>query len=298
VANSVSQRRALLEEIREQVQGSATQEPGGTAPADVQDQIDSAQSDLNDAAQQIPVVDNAPEEPVVAPPPPEGSVRSTQVTVTGTGAGATGTVREDAAALAASEVARDAGLETVRFGEADADSVFRFTDSGNGFVTVTRYDVTAGELTETGSETVALQNFRNGSMAGGASETLSFGRLGLQVDIGTDYTPGDLNRVDVRVQTPETGGGEAPVSVADTSSDETGIETGYTLEADVTQQLAALIDLADRLTTEAQTSERYANQDFASALNEIAAAGPAALGIDSQSFERQLRAALLTTLTD
>jgi hypothetical protein len=213
--------------------------------------------------------------------------------ITGTGAGADGILQEDAVALSQSEVAQDAGLTDVRLAESGANAVFRLEDSGNGFVTATRYEVTEEGLVMTDSQMVALRNFRNGGMVDGASETLDFDRLGLQLGIGTDYTPGDLNRVEVGIQTPESDGAIAPRSAGSAVTATTNTES----EADdaaaaVTQQLAALVDLAERLATEAQSAEQIANQDVAAALREIAAAGPAGLEIDTQTFERQLRAAL------
>ena len=139
---------------------------------------------------------------------------------------------------------------------------------------------------------IALRNFRNGGMVDGAGETLNFDRLGLQMDIGTDYTPGDLNRVEVGIQTPVSDQAMAtqPVDTSVAATDT--VDEASDAAATVRLQLAALVDLADRLAAESETSEQLANQDVASALREIAAAGPAELEIDTQTLERQLRAAL------
>lgn len=229
-----------------------------------------------------------------------GQAPAAQVQVRETAVGPTGTVTEEEVALAQSQTARESGVQDVRLNEAGADAVFRFQDSGSGTVTVTRYNRTADGLEEAGSQTVALSNFRNGQMTPGASETLNFDRLGLQVDINQDYAAGDLNRVDVAVQTPEADRAEPSADTGTATVATSGEPAAMALDistqsgaAAAASQLDQTIASTEGLAAETRTAETNQRQNVASAFREIASEGLAGLNIDTQTFERQVRATLL-----
>ena len=295
VIRRIREIRIQIRELRAAAQEAVETNTPAAETEGLPEQVEAIEAELDEL--EVPQGGQTTSEDPATTPSPAGGVQTTQVSITGSGAGVRGLTQENEVGLSASEIARDAGVEDVRLTGRGADAVFRFEDTGNGMVTATRYNVTEDGLVEAGTQTVALRNFQSGAMVDGASETLDFGRLGLHVDLGEDYTPGDLHRVDMRVQTPETGqatvAGESAAPEATTVGISALALDDAAAAAAVTRQLGALAYLADRLTSEAQTAESNAMQDVTRALGDIAQIGLADLDIDTQTLERQIRAAVL-----
>jgi hypothetical protein len=301
VIRRISEIRIRIRELRAAAQEAIETNTPASETEGLPEQVEAIEEELGEleapSGGQTTGGQTTSEESPATAPTPAGAVQMTQVSITGSGAGVRGLTQENEVGLSASEIARDAGVEDVRLAGRGADAVFRFEDTGNGMVTATRYDVTEDGLVESGTQTVALRNFQSGAMVDGASETLDFGRLGLHVDLGEDYTPGDLHRVDMRVQTPDAGQearADEPAASAPTTDGISALgPDGAAAAAAVTRQLGALAYLADRLTSEAQAAESNAMQDVTRALGDIAQIGLADLDIDTQTLERQIRAAVL-----
>ncbi len=136
----------------------------------------------------------------------------TQTTVTQTGAGGggagsgitiTGSVRdtggeaaENRVAVEGSNVAGERGVAGVRIDDPDEGATFRFEDLGNGQVRATRYETVDGEEVAAGSQTVAINGAGDSTNRGGAPGTLDFDQIGLELELDSDYTPGDLQFVE------------------------------------------------------------------------------------------------------
>ncbi len=298
--------RARLSEMRSIARQASSADITSAERTALAERFSALQTQINTDTENATFRGTALNERLFARRTSSGDGANTRVRITGTGVADGSAVEEENVGINRSQVAREAGLRQVRLDEDGADAVFRFRDSGDGMVTVTRFDVTDDGLEEVGTQTVALQNYRSGAMAEGSSETLSFDRLGLQVDLNTDYTSGDLNRVETRVQTPVAGEAEEaadPAPAGDGDADEAAGPAALALDiadADSAAYAARRLDVAinrtERLENATRNAESNALRNVTRAFADMAAEGFAGLNIDVQAFEREMRATLLDSV--
>lgn len=146
------------------------------------------------------------------------------VQITGSAAVGGNRIEEQGTALADSRVAQARGLASLQVDALDQQAVIRFTDTGNGQITATRYARTAQGLTEVGSQTVAAPGVGQGAAASGETTALRFDRLGVALTLDQGYTAGDLHGLEATVTPPAQDGGQTgqsallDLSVADPAS--------------------------------------------------------------------------------
>jgi TolA-binding protein len=129
------------------------------------------------------------ESPAPAAAPAEG------IRITGSVRQTSGEFAEREVAFDDSTVARERGVAGVAIDDPGNGVTFRFEEAGNGRVTATRYEVVDGEEVAVGSQTLQVTSV--GSDRGAAAGVLSFDQIGLQVDLDDDFTPGDLQFVEI-----------------------------------------------------------------------------------------------------
>lgn len=129
------------------------------------------------------------ESPAPAAAPAEG------IRITGSVRQTSGEYAEREVAFDDSTVARERGVAGVAIDDPGNGATFRFEEAGNGRVTATRYEIVDGEEVAVGSQTLQVTSV--GSDRGAAAGVLSFDQIGLQVDLDDDFTPGDLQFVEI-----------------------------------------------------------------------------------------------------
>lgn len=187
-------------------------EPTGPAPAtpgttDVEPPAAEPAAPVAADVEPTTPVATTPETADVEPPTPgpapidPGAVASAVdpvegITISGNIRETSGENAEERVAIEESIVARERGIVGVRVDNPDQGVLFRFEDSGNGQVRATRYETRDGQQVLVDSQTLSAPGAGD-STAGGAAGPLNFDRLGLRLDLGASYTPGDLHYVEI-----------------------------------------------------------------------------------------------------
>ena len=208
----------------------------------------------------------------------------TQTTVTQTTAGTSGTgsgivisgnvretrgeAAEDRVAVEDSDVASERGVTGVQIDDPGEGVTFRFEDLGNGQVRATRFETQDGQEVATGSQTLSISGAGDISGRGEAPGTLSFDNIGLELELDSSYTPGDLQFVEI-ASGPSESGQVAAGSLAVQTETANEPTTAEAQRARAPEQLSArereiddalsaeessLLDLVERLAQDADGS--------------------------------------------
>ena len=227
-----------------------TADPGGTAALAItpEETADPAQNEATAA----PIAD--------APP---GISITGETTVRGA------RIREEETNLAESAVARDRGIADVQVAETDDQVRFTFRDLGDGRIQATRFERTEQGLVETGTQTVAAPDAREGRVAEGQTADLNFDRLGLQIELDEDYTAGDLQGLEI-TSTPDaaaaTAAGTAPPAQQLSVDDPEAAQTTYNR---IDQVLADMARVRDDLRQQRETESANALRALADYGNQV-----------------------------
>lgn len=199
----------------------------------------------------------APAAPAAETEPAEEQTRATGITITGTVRQTTGEVREDDAAFGQSAVARERGVTGVAIDDPGDGATFRFEEAGDGLVRATRFEVIDGEQVATGSQTLSVTSV--GGDRGAAPGALNFDDIGLELELDEEFTPGDLQFVEISSGTSTASEAAAgtladPVAAEPTAGESTSDEALRQLEAreqqiniSLSEEQSALLGLIERL---------------------------------------------------
>lgn len=134
--------------------------------------------------------------PIPQTPSPEPtSAPSTGITITGSVQQTGGALEENDVALEDSTVAQDRGVAGVRIEDPGDGVTFRFDETGNGQVRGTRFEMEDGEEVAMGSQSLLLTSV--GDDRGEAFGDLDFDDIGLELELDDEFTPGDLQFVEL-----------------------------------------------------------------------------------------------------
>ena len=197
-------------------------------------------------------------------------------------------IREEGTGLAESAVAQDRGLADVQVAETDAQVRFTFRDLGEGRIQATRFERTEQGMVETGTQTVAAPDARQGRVAEGQTAALNFDRLGLQIELDENYTAGDLQGLEI---TSAPDAATAPPSQQLSVDDPQAAQTAYNRIDQVLADMARVRDdLRQQRETESANALRaladYGNQEEISALADAEAAGALADTLRTQILQQ------------
>ena len=161
-----------------------------------------------------------------------------------------------------SNVARERGVAGVRIDDPGDGVTFRFEDVGNGRVRAPRFETQNGEQVAAGSQTLSITSAGATAGRGETPGTLRFDEIGLELELDANYTPGDLQFVELS-SGPSTSG-QVAAGRQDTRSepepDRTSVaeaalnraldrlaEREQQIERDLTAEESSLLALVDRL---------------------------------------------------